>query len=115
MRAQSQAVFESADAVLIEGGGLFGTNGQVIVAVLLRFDREAFEKGSQFIQHSQVSDRRHIAAGRIRQPQVVTRNMRPNPASFGRMPPMLHVPFAELMRRGAEEMLAREGRFGVDE
>ena len=29
------------------------------------------------------------------------------------MPPMLHVAFAELMRRGAQQMLARQRRFGM--
>ena len=29
------------------------------------------------------------------------------------MPPMLHVAFAELMRRGAQKMLAGEGRLGM--
>jgi len=29
------------------------------------------------------------------------------------MPPMLHIAFAELMRGGAEQMLASEGWFGM--
>src|SRR5262249_28531 len=31
------------------------------------------------------------------------------------VPPMLHVALAELMRRRAQKMLTRQGRFGVDE
>ena len=39
--------------------------------------------------------------------------MRAHAAAGGRMPPMLHVAFAELMRGGAQEMLAGEGRLGM--
>ena len=39
--------------------------------------------------------------------------MRANAATRGRVPPMLHIAFAELMRRGAQEMLAGEGWLGM--
>ena len=39
--------------------------------------------------------------------------MRAHAAAGRRMPPVLHVAFAELMRGGAEQMLAGEGRLGM--
>ncbi len=39
--------------------------------------------------------------------------MRADAATGGRVPPMLHVAFAELMRRGPQEVLTGEGRLGM--
>src|SRR6266478_5029519 len=39
--------------------------------------------------------------------------MRSDATTGGRVPPMLHIAFAELMRRRTQEMLAGEGRLGM--
>ena len=111
--AEFQSVFDGAHAMLVERGRLFGAIRQIIVSFLLRLDRPAFEKGNLFVEHAGVGDARDVAAGDVRQPQIVVGKMRAHAAARRGMPPMLHIAFAELMRGGAQQMLAGEGRFGM--
>ena len=99
--------------MLVERGRLFGAIRQIVVGFLLRFDRPGFQEGNLFVEHAGVRDTRDVTAGGVRQPQVVVGKMRPHAAPGRGMPPMLHIAFAELMRGGAEQMLAGEGRFGM--
>ena len=113
MFAEFQPALDGAHAMLVKRGRLFGAIRQIIVRFLLRLDGPAFEKGNLFVQHAGVGNARDVAAGGVRQPQIVIGKMRPHAAPRRRMPPMLHIAFAELMRGGAQQMLAGEGRFGM--
>ena len=86
---------------------------QIVVGFLLRLDRPAFEKWNLFVEHAGVRDAGDVAAGGVGQPEIVVGKMRAHAAAGRRMPPMLHVAFAELVRGGAQQMLAGERRLGM--
>ena len=56
-----------------------------------------------------------ISADGIGQPEIVIRDARAHAASDGRMPPVLHVAFAELMGGRAEELFAERRGIGMDQ
>ena len=113
--AEFEAVIDGAHAVLVERGGFSGVAWKIVVGFLLGFDRASFEEGDAFVEHAGVVEAEDVAAGGIGEPEVIVGKMRAHAAARGRMPPMLHVAFAELMGGGAEEVFAEETRFGVDQ
>ena len=108
-----KSVLDGAHAMFVERGRFLGAIRQIVIGFLLRLDRPGFEEGNLFVEHAGVGDARDVAAGDVRQPEIVVGKMRAHAAAGRRMPPMLHVAFAELMRGGAQQMLAGEGRLGM--
>src|SRR5438270_5055021 len=97
MLAESQSMFDGANAMLIEGGGLFGALWQIIIRILVGFDGAAFQERDRLIQDTGIGEAGDVAAGGVRQPKVVVGNLGANAAVGRRMPPMLDIAFAELM------------------
>ena len=111
--AKFQAVLDRAHAMLVERGRFLGAIRQIVIRFLFRHDRPGVEKRNLFIEHAGIRDAGDVAAGDVGQPEIVVGKMRAHAAARRRMPPMLHIAFAELMRGGAEQMLAGQGRLGV--
>ena len=65
-------------------------------------DQAPFEKRNPLVEHAGVADAADVATRHIRQPEEVVGEMGPHAASAGRMPPVLHVAFAELVAGRAE-------------
>ena len=110
VRAEAQAVRDRAHAVLVEAGRRGGASGQVVVGIVLRADRAAFEKVHGLVQHPGVAAARHVAAHRQRQPEVVVGAMRAHAAAGWRMPPVLDVALLELAARAQQQVLAQPRR-----
>ena len=111
--AEFQAALDGDHAVLVERRRQFGAVREVVVSLFLPLDRTGLEEGNHLVEHPGVGDARNVAAGDVGQPEEVVGEMGPHAAPRRRMPPMLHVAFAELMGGGAEQMRAREGRLGM--
>ena len=113
--AELQSTPDGPHAVLVQAGHVGGPAGQIVVGVVLRVDRAAFQEGHGFIQHAGVPGARHIAAHRQRQPEVVVRTMRAHAPARGRMPPVLDISLLELTARAQQQVLAHQPGLGVDE
>ena len=94
-------VLDGAHAVLVQRGGFVRAVGQVVEGLHLRLDRAGFQEGHRFVEHAGICHTRDIAAGGVGQPQEIVREMGAHTASSGRMPPVLHIAFAELPTRCA--------------
>src|ERR1700726_3150970 len=73
MRAASEAMQDCPHAMLIDIRALVGPAWQVIVRVVLRVDRAAFEKVRGFVENRRIAGGQNVAAGRQRQPKVIVR------------------------------------------
>ncbi len=93
---KAHAVPDGAHAMLIQAFRAFGLAGQVVVGLVVRVERVACQIGNMFLQHAGVAAAQHIAAGGQRQPQVIVGTMGAHAAPGGRVPPVLHIAFAEL-------------------
>ena len=108
--AEPQTVLDGADAVLVDGR-VFGRRLRlVVVRVLARIDRAPFEKRHALVEHGDVARRRHVPAGRVGQPEKIVGEVRADPVSTGRVPPMLNVALRELPPGAADDLLARQRR-----
>ena len=76
MFAKFQAVLDGADTMFVKRAGFIGALRQIVVRLFIRPDSAAFQEGHAAIEHARVSDRFHIPAGRVRQPEVVVGAMR---------------------------------------
>ena len=108
--AEFQAALDGAHAVLVKRRRLLGPVRQVVVGFLLGLDRPGLEEGNLFLQHAGVRDAGHVTAGRVGQPEKVVGKVGAHAAAGRRMPPMLHIALLELAGRGAEQVLAGQGR-----
>ena len=99
-----------AHAMLVQGRGLAGPPGQVVVGLVVGVHRPAFEERHRFVEHARVAGREHVTASRERQPQVVVGKVRAHAAAGGRMPPVLDVAFDELPARRTAAGAARISR-----
>src|SRR5678810_587856 len=104
MCAKFEGVFDGTNTMFIQRGRCFGAMGQVIVRFLFRLKGTAFEKLNRLIEHTGVGNARDVAAGGVRQPEIVIREMSADAPACRGVPPVLHIAFAELMRGGAQEM-----------
>ena len=73
------------------------------------------QKKNKHNKHTKNLRRAHVAAGRLRQPQIFVGEMRAHAVAAGRMPPVLHVALHELPARATQQLFAREPRRGVHE
>ena len=108
MRAESETVQNRSYAVLIDIRAFVGLARQVVVRVVLRLDRAAFEKGRGFVENRRVAGGQNVAACRQWQPKVVVGTMRAHAAPGRRMPPVLDVAFDELTARTEHDLRAHE-------
>ncbi len=99
--------------MLVERADVVRNLRQVVVGFLVVAQRREVRNGIAFVQHAGVAGRADIAANGQRQPQVIVGEMRSHAAPDRRMPPVLHVPFAKLTRRGAQQVLAEQLRLGM--
>ena len=100
--------------MLVERADVVGDVRQVVVGFLVRrATGAAVEEGNALVQHAGVAGRADVAADGQGQPEVVVGEVRAHAAARRRMPPVLHVPFAELARGGAEQVLAEQPRLGM--
>ena len=106
--AEFQTVLDGAHAMFIKRGRFLRAVRQIVIRFLLRHDRPGFEKGNLFVEHTGVRDTGDVTAGDVRQPEIVVGNMCADAAARRRMPPVLHVAFAELMRGGTKQMFPGE-------
>ena len=74
--ATSEAPQDGSHTVFVQTGRFFRPAGQIVIRVLLRVDRAAFEEVDGFIQHPGVPCAQNVAAGRQRQPEVIIRTVR---------------------------------------
>ena len=96
MRAESQAVENRPHAMLVDARPFVGHVRQIVVRVVLGFDRAAFEKGRGFIENRRVAGGQDVPARGQWQPEIIVRAVRPYSTPRRRMPPMLDVTFDEL-------------------
>ena len=115
MLAEPQAVHDGAHAMVVEARRLLRLAGQIVVGVVLATDQTAVQEPGRLVEHPGVARGQDIAAGRQRQPEIVIRAAGADPATRGRMPPVLHVALEELAAGAAQQMLAHQGRLGMDE
>ena len=101
--AEFQSVLDRAHAMLVERGRFLGAIRQIVIGFLFRHNRTGFEKGNLFIEHARVRDAGNVAAGDVGQPEIVIGKMCAHAAARRRVPPMLDIAFAKLMRGGARE------------
>ena len=113
MLAEFQTVLDRAHAMLIERGRFLGAIRQIVIRFLFRHNRTRVEKGNLLVEHASIGGTGNVAACNVRQPEIVVRKMGAHAAAHWRVPPMLHIAFAKLMRGGAEKMLADQGRLRV--
>src|SRR6266513_586510 len=113
MFAEFQTVLDRARAMLIERGRFLGAIWQIVIRFLFRHNRTRVEKGNLLVEHASIGGAGNVAACNVRQPEIIVGKMGTHAAAHRRMPPMLYIAFAKLMRRGAEKMLADQGRLGV--
>ena len=115
MRAESETMQNRPHAVQIDIRAFVGPARQVVVRVVLRIDRAAFEKVRGLVENRHVAGGQDVAACRQWQPKVIVRAMRAYTPSRRRMPPMLDVAFQELTARTERDLRAHEARFSVNE
>jgi hypothetical protein len=115
VRADGGAALDGTHAVLVQARRFTRACGQVVIRVVLGVHRPAFEKGHRLLQHRGIARGEHVARHRPGQPQVVVGAMRAHAAARGRVPPVLHVAFVELMSRAAQQVLACKARLGMDQ
>ncbi len=113
--AESETPHDGSDAVLVQTGRFFRPAGQIVIRVLLRVYRAAFDEVDGFVQHPGVPGVQNVAARRQRQPQIIIRTVRAHAPARGGMPPMLDISLRELTGRAAEQVLAHEAWLCVDE
>src|SRR5262245_28166577 len=100
--------------MLVQSACLSRVAGKIVIAFFLRFDGPALKKWYFLLQHPCISKGLDIAAGGIGQPEIVIRKARPDSPVTGRMPPVLHVSFLELVCGRTKKMFAQQNRTGVD-
>ena len=115
MHAESEPVFDRPHAVLVERAVFPRALRQIVVGFLVGIHRTAFEERRALIEHAGVAGRLHIPAGRVGQPEKIVGAMRAHAAATGRMPPVLHVAFAELAAGRPQQMFTRGPRRGVEQ
>ena len=101
--------------MFVERAGFAGAIWQIVIRFLVRFDRARFEEKNIFIEHASVAGGLDVTARRAREPQVIVGKMRAHATTDWRMPPVLNVAFAKLVRGGAENLLAQQFRARVDQ
>src|SRR5437879_2917727 len=77
--------------------------------------RPTIEERDVLVEHTGVAERVHVAAGRIRQPQVIIGDVGAHAAAERRVPPVLDVALRELAARRAQQLIAQHRRLGVDQ
>ncbi len=102
-------------AVFVERAALRRDRGQTVVLGLVGLQRPAIQKGDTFVQDRGIAGGRDVVVGDEGQPQVVVREFRADATARGRVPPVLHIPRHELVRCGAQDLLAHDRGFGMDE
>ena len=102
MRAELQAVHDGSRAVVVQARGLVGANRHVVVGILIGVDRPTFQKAHGLVEDSGIAGGIHVAAHCQGQPEIIVRTVGANAATLGRMPPVLHVAFAELAGRAEQ-------------
>ena len=108
--AETQAVVDRPQAMLVERTGFFTAVGNVVIRFFVGLALASFQPVQPLIKHSGIARGLDIAAGGQRQPQIVVGKMGADTAILGRMPPVLDVTFAELVFGCPQQMLAGEAR-----
>ncbi len=75
----------------------------------------AFDEAHTVVQHSEIAGSIDVVHGCVWQPHAIIGNARAYALPQWRQPPMLNVAFGKLASRGAQQMLARDVRFHIDE
>src|SRR5574341_496718 len=99
---KSEAPQNGAHTVFVQTGRFFGPAGQIVIRVLLRAYRAAFDEVDGFIQHPGVPRVQNVAARRQGQPEVIIRTVCTHTPARGGMPPVLNISLLELTGRAAE-------------
>jgi hypothetical protein len=102
MFAKSQTASDRSNAVFIEGRAILRDCGKVIMGFFIVSERSIGEEGDDFVKDTGVTGLLNVAADRDRQPQIVIGEMGAHAAALGRVPPMLDVPLAKLLRGGSQ-------------
>ena len=97
---------DSADTVIVEGGGFVADTGLVIDGFFVVGEGASFEEGDAFVEDAGIAGGGDVAAGDIGQPEEVIGDLGADAASDGGVPPVLDVAFAELAGGGGEEVFA---------
>src|SRR5438094_7014905 len=108
-------MLDRAYAVLVERCRLLGAIWQIVIRFLFRHDGARVEERDLFVEHARIRGTGNVAAGDVGQPEIVVGKMCAHAAVHRRVPPMLDIAFAKLMRGSAEKMLAGQGWHGVDQ
>src|SRR5271156_4873791 len=106
MCSEFKTVLNSLDAMIVKCSRDIGVARQVVIRFFIGVERTTLEETDLFVKNTRVGSDGNITARRQRQPEKIVRAAGTNTAIAGRMPPMLHVAFTELMRRAAQQMFA---------
>src|SRR5687768_13877199 len=82
--------------------------------MLVLAEEPTSKKGHRNVEDRAVARHSDIMSGDEGQPEQVVRDSSPHARAGWRVPPVLHVPFLELPRGCAQNLLARHLRGGID-
>ena len=115
MRPEPVAVFQDADAVLVDRAELVADGRHVVVLLLIGPQDRGLEVGHRFVEQAEVAGRRDVVVDDQRQEEQVIGNASADASPAGRVPPVLNVPLLELPGRRAEDLRPGFRRGAVDE
>ena len=102
MLTKRETLQNGSHTVFVQTGRFFGPAGQIVIRVLLRVYRAAFDEVDGFIQHARVPCVQDVTARRQGQPEVIIRTACTHAPARGGMPPMLDISLLELTGRGEQ-------------
>src|SRR5438477_11602833 len=105
MLAEFQTVLDRAHAMLIERGRFLGAIWQIVIRFLFRHNRTRVEKGNLLVEHASIGGAGNVPACNVRQPEIIVGKLGTQAAAHRRMPPMLQIAIAILMRGGTKTLL----------
>ena len=112
MRTDGEAGLERPGTMFVQGRVRGGDGGLKECVRFAGGEQGAFEKTDRLIQHGTVARNGNVMCCHMRQPHPVIRYAGADAAARIGQPPMLHVAFSELARRGAQQMRPAFARAG---
>ena len=110
MRADGQAALDGADAVLVESPALARHRGLTVGLRLAGRERGRFQEGHRHVEHGLITGELQVVGHRVREPQQIVGAAAPHAPAGMLVPPVLHVPFDELVGGAAQQVRAEEVR-----
>ena len=110
MLARVETHRDRADAMLVQRGPFDRDRRPFVRFVFAGLERTAVEERHLLVEHRCIAGRLHVLQRRVDEPQPIVRKARAHALPARLVPPVLDVSFAELPRRGVEQVVPRESR-----